>query len=454
MNRADQLFSEHQAQIHRRTDRMFAVLLFVQFIAGILAAVFISPKTWVGGESFLHIHVWSAVALGGLIVSLPIYLALRYPGETMTRHVIAIAQMLDSALLIHLTGGRIETHFHVFGSLAFLGFYRDWKVLISASVVVALDHFLRGVYWPQSVYGILTPSSWRWLEHTGWVVFEDFFILLATVQSQAEMREIAVRRADLERTAEERASSIAHLEKMEAKLKEAVETRDTFLSVCGHELKTPLTSLKLSTQLVERMVQKDGSEKIQRFVSQTRVQIDRLIRLVDDILDATRLRSNRFSLNRKPVELTQLVQAVMDRCAPLLESAKCEMAFTHNGPIEGQWDPFRLEQVVLNLLTNAIKYGSSKPIEIHASAADGRARLEVKDHGIGISQGDQQRIFQRFERIHKTGSIQGLGLGLFISKGIVEQHGGRITVESELGEGSVFAVELSTEAPGAALAIG
>src|SRR5205085_7643571 len=103
-----------------------------------------------------HIHVWAAVFLGGVIVAFPIYLGLRRPGETLTRHVIAAGQMLIGGLYIHLTGGRIETHFHIFGSLAFLAFYRDWRVLITASAVVYADHILRGIYWPQSVYGVLS----------------------------------------------------------------------------------------------------------------------------------------------------------------------------------------------------------------------------------------------------------------------------------------------------------
>ena len=131
------------------------------------------PQTWIGATSYTHLHVWAAIFLGGAISGLPVYLALKRPGRSSTRHTIAVAQMLTSALLIHLTGGRIETHFHVFGSLAFLAFYRDWRVLVSATVVVAVDHLLRGLFWPQSVFGVLTPSSWRWLEHAGWVIFED-----------------------------------------------------------------------------------------------------------------------------------------------------------------------------------------------------------------------------------------------------------------------------------------
>src|SRR5688572_19675247 len=143
-SRANELFAAHELAIYKRTDRMFAGLMAVQYIVGIITALVISPKAWVGSQSSVHIHVWAAVIVGALIQGFPIYLAIRRPGEVLTRHVIAVAQMLESALLIHLTGGRIETHFHVFGSLAFLGFYRDWRVLLSASTVVALDHFLRG----------------------------------------------------------------------------------------------------------------------------------------------------------------------------------------------------------------------------------------------------------------------------------------------------------------------
>ena len=130
---------------------------------------------------------WAAVFLGGAISSFPILLALLKPGRAPTRYVISVAQMLWSALLIHLTGGRIETHFHVFGSLAFLAFYRDWRVLIPATVVVAADHLLRGLFFPQSVYGVLDGSSWRWLEHAAWVVFEDVF-LDRLVRARADRR--------------------------------------------------------------------------------------------------------------------------------------------------------------------------------------------------------------------------------------------------------------------------
>ena len=197
-SRITELFRVHQQDIYKSTDRMFAVLMTLQWIAGIVAAYLISPKTWIGSTSQTHIHVWAAIFLGGAISSLPIILAVTRPGRSSTRYTIAVGQMLMGALLIHLTGGRIETHFHVFGSLAFLSFYRDWRVLVPATIVVAADHFLRGLLWPQSVYGILAASQWRWLEHAGWVLFEDTFLLIAIKRSVSEMWDIAERTAESE----------------------------------------------------------------------------------------------------------------------------------------------------------------------------------------------------------------------------------------------------------------
>jgi signal transduction histidine kinase len=198
IDRAAELFAEYRQDIYRRTDRLFAGLMGVQWIAGIAFAVWVSPLTWAGGASRTHLHVWAATVLGGIISLFPAILALARPGRPSTRYVISAAQMLMGALLIHLTGGRIETHFHVFGSLAFLAFYRDWRVLVPATIVVALDHFLRGMFWPESVYGVVVASQWRWLEHAAWVIFEDIFLFVACQRSVVEMRETAQRTAALE----------------------------------------------------------------------------------------------------------------------------------------------------------------------------------------------------------------------------------------------------------------
>jgi PAS domain S-box-containing protein len=197
-DRAEQLFQQHRRQIFRQTDQLFARLMLFQWVSCIIIALVVSPRTWDGASSQVHIHVWSAILIGGAISLFPVWMTRVWPGAVATRHVIAVAQMLMSALLIGLTGGRIETHFHVFGSLVILSFYRDWRVLVPATIVVALDHFLRGIYLPYSVYGVLSASPWRSIEHAGWVIFENVFLVISCFRSIREMRFIANRTAALE----------------------------------------------------------------------------------------------------------------------------------------------------------------------------------------------------------------------------------------------------------------
>jgi len=198
VQRADELFEESRQNNYRSIHRLFVILMVAEWIAGVVMAVWISPLTWSGLSNEVHPHVWTAIVLGGIILSLPIYLALMHPEWTVTRQVIAIGQMLDSALLIHLSGGHAEMHFHVFGSLTFLAFYRDWKVIVTASLVVATDHFFRGVWWPESIYGTAVGVRWVWLEHSAWVGFLDVFLIYQCIGGMREMRLIAMRQAQVE----------------------------------------------------------------------------------------------------------------------------------------------------------------------------------------------------------------------------------------------------------------
>jgi signal transduction histidine kinase len=196
--RAQQLFAEIRRNAFVQTDRLFAWLMPIQWLGAVAFALWVSPYAWSGADQSVNPHVWAALGLGGAVTVWPVLCALYFPGRQFTRHVIAAGQMLMSALLIHLAGGRLETHFHIFGSLAFLAFYRDRKVLITATAVIALDHFLRGVYFPLSVFGTLTASPYRWLEHAAWVVFEDIFLMISIGQSLRQMAGVAERQASLE----------------------------------------------------------------------------------------------------------------------------------------------------------------------------------------------------------------------------------------------------------------
>lgn len=194
----DALLRKHLQLVHMRADRVFAVLMVVQWVGVVTAALVLTPRTWVGRSSWTHPHVFTAACIGGLLAVPPIVLALRRPGRVATRYTIAMCQMLFSGLLIHLTGGRIETHFHIFGSLAFLAFYRDWRLLAPATFVIATDHVLRGLFWPSSIFGVTQAAPWRALEHAGWVLFEDVFLVISCVRGVSELRQIAQVQVDLQ----------------------------------------------------------------------------------------------------------------------------------------------------------------------------------------------------------------------------------------------------------------
>ena len=193
--RAQELYQRHDREVTLKTDQLFANMMIGQWLFAILLSVVVSPVTWAGSQSSVNSHVILALALGALISLPPVLMVRLYPGLYWNRFFVAVAQMAMSGLLIHLTGGRIETHFHVFGSLAFLVFYRDWKVFVPATLVVAVDHLVRGWFFPMSVYGIATATITRTLEHAAWVLFEDAFLVYFCVQVRNEMKELAKQRA-------------------------------------------------------------------------------------------------------------------------------------------------------------------------------------------------------------------------------------------------------------------
>ncbi|WP_437637695.1 AAA family ATPase [Sorangium sp. So ce854] len=245
-----------------------------------------------------------------------------------------------------------------------------------------------------------------------------------------------------------------------AEAKEAIRRRDEFLLVASHELKTPLTSLQMQTQLVERLLRRYqraelAPERIDKALRILDRQLARLGHLVDELLDVTRLNAGRLTIERAPVDLAGLSREVVERMSQQLADARCPVELDLDEPVVGRWDPSRLEQVLINLLANAIKYGAGGLVQVSVRRQADRARLVVRDHGMGIAPADQARIFERFERAVSVRSFGGLGLGLYIVRSIVASHGGSIQVESKPGAGATFVVELplnppETDEPGAA----
>jgi signal transduction histidine kinase len=235
--------------------------------------------------------------------------------------------------------------------------------------------------------------------------------------------------------------------KLYQKVQSSLKDRDTFLSIASHELKTPLTSLTLQAQMRKRQLRKGNMDafdkgKLEAMFEADVKQLAGLNRLIDDMLDISRIRTGRLELNKEYFDLSKLAKEVVERFRPQLEEACGKFVFDSKDAIFIEADPYRIEQVIANLLTNAMKYGKGNPLDIRVFADNEHARgfLRVTDNGMGISEEDQERIFARFERAVSPDEVSGLGLGLAIVKDIVEAHGGQIYLESEVGVGSNFTI--------------
>jgi signal transduction histidine kinase len=236
-------------------------------------------------------------------------------------------------------------------------------------------------------------------------------------------------------------------ERILEELREAVRLRDEFLSVASHELKTPLTPLALRLRLLVQEVgaepESPGTRRLLRHLESARQQVRRLTLLVDGLLDTTRITSGRLILrHEEDVNLAAIVRDVAASFETQAVSAGCPLELETPGRVQGRWDPLRLEQVVSNLLSNALKFGAGAPVHLRVEAREGWGRLVVRDEGIGMDDGMRARLFRRFERGVSERHYGGLGLGLFISHQIVRAMGGHILVESTPGQGSTFTVEL------------
>ena len=239
----------------------------------------------------------------------------------------------------------------------------------------------------------------------------------------------------------------AERERLYKEAQESARMREEFLSVAGHEMRTPLTSLQFQLHPVQKRLESGKTEKAAEGLLRARKQLQRLADLTEELLDVTRITAGRLTLELEDVDLAQLAGEAAERQKESAAGAGSELRIEMPSPVTGRWDRSRLEQVVTNLLSNAIKFGGGKPIVIRLEPGSDRkwARMTVRDEGIGISPEDQSRIFERFERAISKQSYGGLGLGLWITRQIVDALGGRIRVESAFGKGSTFEVELPLE---------
>ena len=491
--RAAALFRAAENDLHRHTDQLFARLMIVQWIAGLAAALWISPLTWIGASSQINVHVWASLLLGGLISGFPVLLAYRHPGLVLTRHVIAAAQMLTSALLIHLTGGRIETHFHVFGSLAFIAFYRDWRVLLTATLVVAGDHLMRGLFWPQSVFGVLAASSWRWVEHAGWVLFEDAILFVAIRRMLQEMSEIALRRATLEGSNVEIERQVvertAELNKTQAELLETsrlagmAEVATSVLHNVGNVLNSVGVSAELATSKVREFrigSLKNVAELLQQHSADLpaflttdprgKVLPDYLLKLAVHLAEPQQAILQEMEMLQKNIDHIKEIVSMQQsyaRGTGVVEILSVEDLVEDSIRINAasfsrhevnvtreissvpplQTDRHKVMQILVNLLSNAKhaldqSEGDRRMTVRVTQNQEGQLEIAVMDNGTGIAPENLTRIFSHGFTTKK----QGHGFGLHSGALAAKELGGTLKAHSDgPGRGATFTLTLPLE---------
>jgi signal transduction histidine kinase len=440
------LFEEQRDANYRRCSRLFSVLMVGQWIFGLFIALVFSPYGWEGKERAVHAHVWVALFLGAGISSLPLFLTITQPTAPVTRHVVAVGQMLWSALLIHLTGGRIETHFHVFGSLAFLAFYRDWKILLPATVVVATDHLARQMFWPESVYGLTNPEWWRFLEHAFWVVFEDTVLIAACLIATEEMRTVAAARAEAEalsvreqEKSRELQRALDELESSQGALvrAEKLAAVGQLAASVGHELRNPLAAVRNANAYIAKKVkqQQNGDPRVEQFAQLVEKELDVCAKIIGDLLDFARERP----LVLAPTPLRDLVEEAINLVPP--SKVQIVNAIAGDLPIPVV-DKEQFRQVIINITQNAVEatgdHRDDGRVTLRAEKRDGGMfRLVVEDDGPGIP---EEVIAKMFEPLFTT-KVKGTGLGLAIVSGIIKRHQGTISVHSKVGKGTRFTID-------------
>jgi two-component system sensor histidine kinase HydH len=447
--RAARLFSQHQEEVWRRVDRLFAWLMVGQWLVAIIVAVVISPYCWQGRNLEVHLHLQAAVFLGGALSAFPLALIWLRPGTALTRHAVAVSQLLWSALLIHLTGGRIETHFHIFGSLAVLALYRDWPVLLTATGVVVADHSLRGTFWLESIYGTAQAEWWRLLEHLFWVGAIDVVLILSCLNAVREMWQMAERRAGAELASEREQEKARELDKA---LTELRDTHEHLIRVeklaavgelaagVGHELRNPLAAVRNAhAYLAKRLARPEGvagDARVPQFMELMDRELNTCARIISDLLDFARERP----LSLQPCPLRPLVDEAMG-VVPVREGVRVLNHVPEDFPVPAL-DREQFRQVLINLVQNAVEaIPAERGGEVLVRAEGGGSeplRVRVVDDGGGIPPDVLPRIFEPLF----TTKEKGTGLGLAIVAARVQSHGGTLQVSSEPGRGSEFIIQL------------
>ncbi len=428
---------------------------FVRFLRIALAITAVFLVANVIGAVVWHDSIlrWGSLTLGGFFVIGA--LGLRYAHRNrldVAAQLVAVGTLAMTVPLAMIVpyGAAAVALVVVLAVTAVLGYVRPSQLrnLMIASVCVSV---LTGVISSLVPQPIQPPSiALAALRATG-PAATTFVIFLLLMQYGDRLSLLLDREAHARRQAEE---ATRHAEKLVAELREAVTARDEFLAIASHELRTPLTSLKLQSEMLLRTARSANAAQIpDATVAMIARQTNRLVTLVDSLLDVTRITTGKLEIHREEMDIVALVNEVISRARDQIERTGAVVTVRGDAQVVGRFDPARLDTVMSNLLGNALKYGSGKPIDVTVVADETMAHVTFRDQGIGIPPEMHAKVFERFERAVPAKNYGGLGLGLWIVRQIAEAHGGSVRVTSERGAGATFTVDLplrETMPPGAA----
>lgn len=416
---AEYLYQQQMHSLRAKVDHVFIFILGFQ----LLIAVTLSPLF--AGLSSLTF--WGA----GLITFPALYFAWFQSGRKITRYFVALSQICLSALFIYLSRDRLETHFHIFISVAALAAYADISLLWFAAAVVALDHFWRGHLFPESLYGTTNDVVWMGVRHVVWLTLEVLVLSLGIFSLSRQFRQMSEQREQLEHSREK---AFRHSNK-----------KSHFLSSLSHEIRTPLSSV---IGFAEILKDTDLDEDQKEYVDTILRCSETLLHLISDVLDLSKIENGSLEIDHHIFNVKELHNDIYKmfilRCSE--KGLFFEMKLDEEIPELLKGDSHRLRQVLMNLISNAIKFTEQGCVilEVNRHPTEKMYTWFVRDTGRGIHESKLEKLFEMYFQEEASVSRQygGTGLGLAISKNLVELMGGKIAVRSKLGEGSEFTFSL------------
>jgi signal transduction histidine kinase len=412
--------------------RRYSFLLgLTWFHAGIIALV--GPVLGYSWEMspvapFRDGFVLHTILAGGVVGFFAALGSFKRVGRTFQATAIAMGLMTASAVLVHLSGGYIEFHFHFFVMLTFLALLQDWIPYTLAILYIVLHHGIMGALWPEEVVNHAAAINAPWT----WAGIHAFFILCSCAGNIIAWR-----------FNEQSLDKIKH---QAAELEEANKLQADFTAMIAHDLRAPISTVLNTAEVMENGIFGTISQEQQEWLGKMQKTCRAVLEIVSDFLDISKIEAGRLDLIKERIDLYKLIQGSLESYVP--------MATVKNIALTSQVEPNlpdivadarRLEQVLANLISNAIKFtGAGGTIEVGAGRLNGDVRFWVKDSGEGIAADELADLFEKYRQTTsgKKSTNKGTGLGLAICKKIAEAHGGKIFVESSVGQGSTFAVEI------------